>query len=169
MDDKKWTQFVRKIHIKASIEEIYKCWTTSHELEKWFLKKASFKTKDGILREPKEEFQAEDTYTWEWYNWDGEESGEILDVNGKDQIILKFADNTVEILLSKQKDMTLVHLRQYNINTEEKSKMTNYVGCSNGWTFWLTNLKAYLEHNIFLHNKEENTPLPSDGFEYVNI
>jgi len=27
------------------------------------------------------------------------------------------------------------------------------VGCSNGWTFWMANLKAYLEHGITLHAK----------------
>jgi hypothetical protein len=27
------------------------------------------------------------------------------------------------------------------------------VGCSTGWTFWLTNLIAYLEHDITLHAK----------------
>jgi hypothetical protein len=30
------------------------------------------------------------------------------------------------------------------------------VGCSNGWTFWLANLKAYLEHGILLHETEED-------------
>jgi hypothetical protein len=31
--------------------------------------------------------------------------------------------------------------------------MEIFVGCITGWTFWLTNLKAYLEHNITLHAK----------------
>jgi hypothetical protein len=25
------------------------------------------------------------------------------------------------------------------------------VGCATGWTFWLANLKAWLEHGITLH------------------
>jgi len=47
-------------------------------------------------------------------------------------------------------------LTQCDIPTNEKSKMEIYVGCRTGWTFWLTNLIAYFEHNITLYAKGLN-------------
>jgi len=164
-----WTKFVRKIHINASIDKVYKCWATQHKLEKWFLKKAEFTSSDNLPRSSKEFIQAGDTYVWEWYNWEGSEKGDIIEANGKDKIVFAFADNEVEVLLSRQKGRTLIVLTQSNIKTDEKSKMNNFVGCSNGWTFWLANLKAYLEYRIFLHDKIKDPLNPNDGFEYVNM
>jgi len=48
---------------------------------------------------------------------------------------------------------TDVLLIQDDIPTDEKSKIEFFVGCSIGWTFWMINLKAYLEHNVTLHAK----------------
>ena len=164
-----WTKFVRKIHINTSFDKVYKCWATQHKLERWFLKKAEFKSSEGLRRASKEYFQVGDTYTWEWYNWEGIEKGEILEANGKDKIVFSFAENIVEVSLSRDKGMTLITLTQSQIKTDEKSKMSLYVGCSNGWTFWLANLKAYLEYKILLHNRVETPRTPNDGFEFVNI
>ncbi|NOU59458.1 SRPBCC family protein [Marinifilum caeruleilacunae] len=165
-----WTKFVRKIHIKSTIDKVYRCWTTQHKLERWFLKKAEFTTKNDLPRASKEYIQAGDKYSWQWHNWEGVEQGEIIEANGKDRIVFAFADNEVEVILTREKGMTLVSLTQSKIATDEKSKMNNFVGCSNGWTFWMTNLKAYLEHKIILHNKKEDQALhPNDGFQYINV
>ncbi|PXX99203.1 hypothetical protein DF185_15110 [Marinifilum breve] len=165
-----WTKFVRKIHIKSSIDKIYKCWATQHKLERWFLKKAEFKSADNLPRASKEFIQTGDTYSWQWYNWEGIEKGKIIEANGRDKIVFAFADNEVEVLLTREKGMTLVCLTQSKIKTDEPSKMNNFVGCSNGWTFWMTNLKAYLEYKILLHNKSDDQTLnPNDGFEYINV
>jgi len=45
-----------------------------------------------------------------------------------------------------------------------------HYGCSTGWTFWLANLKAWLEHGILLNDR--GTDLledPRAGYEFVNI
>lgn len=58
-------------------------------------------------------------------------------------VSLKESNNSMEKLLA-----------QYEIPTDDKSKMDIFVGCNTGGTCWLTNLKeAYLEHGITLHAK----------------
>ena len=169
MENRDWSQFVRKIYINAPIEKVYKCWATRHKLENWFLRKAEFVNGKDIPRGSKEFVQKGDKYTWEWHNWNGQEKGEILEADGDKRIVFSFADGQVEILLSEGKGMTLVQLTQSDIGLDDKSKMNYYVGCSNGWTFWLTNLKAYLEYNILLNDKEEDPQDPNDGFQFVNM
>ena len=164
-----WSQFTRKIYINAPIDKVYRCWATRHKLEKWFLRKAKFVSTDGNERASKEFIQSGDSYTWEWHNWDGQEKGEILEANGTNRIVFSFADGKVEVDFSRGKGMTLINLTQSDIGLDEKSKMNHYVGCSNGWTFWMANLKAYLEHRVLLHDKEEDPKDPNDGFQYVNM
>lgn len=164
-----WSQFVRKIYINAPIEKVYKCWATTHKLERWFLRRAEFISSEKHVRANKEFIQSGDSYTWRWHNWDGQESGEIIEANGTNKIVFSFADGKVEVELSRGKGMTLVKLTQSGIGNDDKSKMNQYVGCSNGWTFWLTNLKAYLEHRILLHDKQEDPLDPNDGFQFVNM
>ncbi len=85
------------------------------------------------------------------------EKGQILEANGKDLISFTFGSGgIVTVRLKEVKGNTEVELIQSDIPTDEKSKMEIYVGCITGWTFWLTNLKAYVEHNITLHAKGLN-------------
>jgi len=45
-----------------------------------------------------------------------------------------------------------------------------HYGCSNGWTFWLANLKAYLEHGILLNETEIDLRGEElAGYEFVNM
>ena len=64
----------------------------------------------------------------------------------------------------------MVTLKQYDMPTDEKTKLDIYNGCSCGWTFWLANLKAFLEHGILLNEKEfDLTDIPQAGHIYVNM
>jgi hypothetical protein len=64
----------------------------------------------------------------------------------------------------------LLTLRQFEIPTDEENKLNIHHGCSNGWTFWLANLKAYLEHGILLNETEfDLRDIPLSGFEFVNM
>jgi hypothetical protein len=48
--------------------------------------------------------------------------------------------------------------------------MNIHVGCSNGWTFWLANLKAFLEHGILLNETTMDLrEIPLANFQFVNI
>nr|WP_273569083.1 SRPBCC domain-containing protein [Maribacter sp. Hal144] len=140
-------------------------------MESWFLRNAAYTTPDGTQRKAEEHIKAGDTYVWEWYNWNGQEKGEIRKANGKDYLEFSFAEvSKVSVTLENKGDAVLLTLKQFEIPTDEKTKMDVYNGCSCGWTFWLANLKAYLEHGILLNEKEfDLTEIPQAGHVFVNM
>ena len=171
METLNFHSFTKKIYIKAPIEKIYWCWGTPEGICSWFLREAVYTSVDGKIRQGDEAIQPGDQYTWRWYNWDGQEDGDVLIANGKDQLEFTFAGKSkVLVELKSDAGAVLVSLRQYHIPTDEESKLHIHVGCSNGWTFWLANLKAYLEHGVLLHEREiDLRNIPLAAFEFVNM
>lgn len=163
--------FTKKIFIKAPMDQLYRCWATSEGIRSWFLRHAQYTYGKAQIRNPKEPIETGDAYVWEWYNWDGQEKGMILAANGKDTIEFSFAGKSkVRVTLEGKSSAVLVTLRQFGIPTDDESKLNIYYGCSNGWTFWLANLKAYLEHGILLNETEfDLRNIPLAGFEFVNM
>lgn len=162
--------FTKKIFIKTPMEKLYWCWGTSEGIESWFLQKAIYTSANGEKRKPNENIQAGDSYVWKWHNWDGQEEGKVLKANGKDFIEITFTNSKVTVTLEDHGKAVLLVLQQYEIPTDEENKLNIHHGCSNGWTFWLANLKAYLEHGILLNETEfDLRNIPLAGFEFVNM
>ncbi len=171
METLNFHSFTKKIYIKAPLEKLYWCWASSEGLCSWFLREAIFTKNKKGKRPDSEAIQASDDYIWRWHNWDGKEEGTVLEANGKDMLEFTFAGKSkVKVELIPKNDSVLVSLKQYNIPTDEESKLHIHVGCSNGWSFWLTNLKAYLEHGVLLHEREiDLRTVPMAAFEFVNL
>jgi len=171
MTTRGFNSFTKKIYIKSDITKLYWCWATAQGISKWFLRKATYLTPLGDTKPPIEQIAKGDSYIWKWHNWDGQEEGKILAANGKDFLEFTFANNCgVSISMEPQGESVLLTLQQYNIPIDDNSKLNIYFGCSNGWTFWLTNLKAYLEHGITLNETDiDLRKLPLAEFEFVNI
>lgn len=164
--------FTKKIYIKAPVKTLYWCWATEEGITSWFLREAHYVSIEGTNRNATDPIQNGDRYTWKWHNWNGQESGSILQTNGKDFLEFSFANDvcTCSVTLEEVENTTLVTLRQYGMPTDEKTKMELYNGCSCGWTFWLANLKAYLEHGILLNEKDVDlTEIPQAGHIFVNM
>ncbi|MDQ6469210.1 SRPBCC domain-containing protein [Flavobacterium sp. LHD-80] len=157
MENFDWTSFTKKIAIKAKISDIYNAWTIADELEKWFLEKVSFfdANENSI---PKNKNASEGTaYEWLWYLYKDAMNGKITSANGKNQLQFTFEGNClVDIKLSESNGYTIVELHQHNIPTDDFSKQNIRLGCSNGWHFYLTNLKSVYEGGLDLRNKDEN-------------
>lgn len=157
MENFDWTSFTKKIAIKAKLSDIYNAWTIAHELEKWFLEKVSFFDKN---QEPisKDKNAAEGTtYDWLWYLYKDSMKGKIISANGKDELQFTFEGTClVDIKLTEIDGYTIVELRQHNIAADEYSKQYIRLGCSNGWGFYLVNLKSVYEGGLDLRNKDEN-------------
>ena len=49
-----------------------------------------------------------------------------------------------------------MELTQEKIPLDEESKVNYHLGCMEGWTFYLANLKSILEGGIDLRNKNVN-------------
>ena len=170
MSNLTWTQFTKKIFIKSTPEKLYWCWATKKGITSWFLKDAIYLRESQSLND--DDFLKEgDTYTWFWHNWDGQEEGTILEANEKNKFRFSFAGSCeVTVTIEQREDAILLSLTQSNIPLDEKSKLQIFYGCSNGWTFWLANLKAYLEHDILLNEKNiDLRGFDLAGYEFVNM
>ena len=161
MQNFNWTCFTHRIAIKASIHDIYNAWTISNELEKWFLKTASFFDDKQIERDKSSGVERGYTYKWIWYLYKEVETGHVVNVNGKDYISFTFAGEClVEVKLKEDGEYTLVELTQGNIPVDDHSKQSIRLDCSKGWAFYLVNLKSVYEGGLDLRNKDPRlTPM----------
>lgn len=154
MKDFIWTEFTRRIEVKSNLKEIYNAWSTSDEIEKWFLSSAKFLRNDEQIPN-KKNVEVGDAYEWNWYLYDGTEFGKITQANGVDFLQFTFAgDCLVDIKLTMQDDFVIIELTQKNIPTDDQSKQNIRLGCDSGWSFYLVNLKSFYEHGNDLRNKD---------------
>ncbi|MBJ2125565.1 SRPBCC domain-containing protein [Flavobacterium sp. IB48] len=157
MENFDWTSFTKKIAVRAELSDIYNAWTKAEELEKWFLEKVSFFDGNQEPLSKGKNAEKDNMYEWLWYLYDDSMKGKIVSANGKDQLQFTFEGNClVDINLSEKEDYTIVELRHHNIPTDDYSKQYIRLGCSNGWHFYLTNLKSVYEGGLDLRNKDSN-------------
>lgn len=81
-----------------------------------------------------------------------------------------FSDSKVSVRFEKKNNATMVILSQFGIFVDDKNKLQIRYECSSGWTLWLVNLKAFIEHGILLNETEINLQ-ESDlsGYEFANM
>jgi hypothetical protein len=152
-----WTQFTKKIAIKAELSDIYNAWTKASEIEKWFLSNAVYFDNNNSIIDQNESIQNGYNYAWNWYLYPLTEKGKINVANGKDYIQFTFAGAClVDVELSVINDNVIVSLTQKNIPTDDDSKQNIRLGCHEGWSFYLVNLKSVYEGGIDLRNKNES-------------
>lgn len=164
-----WTSFLRKIYIEAPIDKVYHALASTNGIESWMVESASYSGADGQKRDGNALFQTGDTFNWKWYNYPNQHLGKILAANGKDLVEFSFDPaGFVNISLEPALEGTMLTLKQQEIPTDDASKMNFYHGCSLGWTFWMTNLKAWLEHGITLHEKRGYVYPHDEGGILVN-
>ncbi len=154
----KWSSFALRIPIKSEPQRIYDAWATQAGLESWFLRKAEFTKPDGAIRDRNSRVQNGDTYQWLWFGYTDDivERREILEANDHNLLRFIFSGGcTVTVIVKRELGETLVELKQENIPLDEDPKMNLCLGCSNGWTFYMANLKSIMEGGIDLRNKNE--------------
>ena len=159
MTEYNWSLFITRIPIKASTQELYDAWSTRKGIEHWFLRKAEYKSADGVLSGEDEHVQRGDTYAWKWYGWpeDIEEHGKILACNGRDYFQFKFGEAGIcTVTIKEEHGYTIVELVQSDIPTDEHGMQYYHLGCKTGWTFHLTNMKSIFEGGLDLRNKDES-------------
>lgn len=159
MKDFNWTAFTKKIAIKAPLSVIYNAFTIGREIETWFLEKAEFYTGDRVLYDAGTPVQAGVVYRWFWYLEDVPMTGVIKEANGKDYIQFTFeGECLVDIKLTEEQGYTIVELKHHNIPQDDQAKQFIRLGCSNGWHFYLINLKSVKEGGLDLRNKDRHLP-----------
>jgi uncharacterized protein YndB with AHSA1/START domain len=158
----KWSSFTKSITVKTTMEKLYHAFATRAGMERWFLRSCDYKNENGHSLAREEFAQAGDHYCWLWFGYDDDiaEKGKILQANGTDFLEFTFHANgkndmNVSVSFTDEEAECRVNLQQYNIPTDEDSKACYFVGCGEGWTFYLANLKSVLEGGLDLRNKNE--------------
>lgn len=151
-----WTRFTKRIPIKADTQKIYDSWASQAGLEKWFLRKAEFKSNGKDVKPKDSPIQKGDTFEWFWYGYPNSvaERNSIIEANGKDFLQFRFSGEClVSVYIKQEEGESVVELTQENIPLDENPVTNMYIGCGVGWTFYLANLKSILEGGIDLRNK----------------
>lgn len=161
-----WSTFTLRISIDSSLQKVYSAWSMQSQLETWFLKSAAFVDSEGNSLGRDHAISKGCKSGWQWHNYNGHSEIIILDANDKDFIDFIFGTaGNVKVSMKQNGQSVEVTLTQYDIPTDEQSKRNYHLGCSNGWTFWLANLKSWLEHGILLNVKGLD---PKDSSYLVN-
>jgi uncharacterized protein YndB with AHSA1/START domain len=149
-----WTQFVLRIAIRATPAQVFKAWTHDKTVSKWFTEKT--------MIEPRRNGRI----CFEWLDGDKLEA-QVISITKNQSFTFPFGRRGERVTVKFKKDGKgcVCELRQYNMTTSEKSKWEMHRGCMQGWTFFLTNLKAYLEHGIDLR---DHNPKQSYRQDFVN-
>lgn len=153
-----WTSFKRRIFINQSVERVFGAWATAALIETWFLKSCSFSDHKGNSKSNNARIETGDTYEWVWHGWpEHKQNGEITKVIDNEEIGLTFGEaGDVTLKFHDTGSETELKLEQGNIPDNEFAKYNYFYGCTMGWSFWMVNLKAYLEHGIVLDERSGN-------------
>ena len=158
-----WTQFRKQTFIHASPEAVFNAWTKPGEIIKWFVAQADYTTQAGNLRAEDEIVQAGDCYYWRWHQ-KLDIRGEILKVEAGRLFQFTFGEKEegsdekiiVTVKISQiEPGTTLLELDQENMADTLKAHSSWHLSCNLGWSFFMTNLKALLEHNVDLREHSE--------------
>ncbi len=154
-----WTSFKKRIDIKAPVADVYRMWVTSTGMEQWFLQQCIYRHPDGATLAVDDATSKGDSFDWIWYAWpDDVLKGTIFEANAYDSLSFTFghegaSDMICTVKIYAEQGATICEVVQDNIPIDDKSKSGYHLGCSMGWTFYLTNLKSILEGGIDLRNK----------------
>ena len=149
-----WTQFVLRVNIDAKPERVYKAWTDDKIVSKWFTEKTVIEPRKG------------GRLYFEWLAGDKLETKVKQAIKNK-KFVFPFGKDGLEVSVTIKKDGkgSVCELKQYNMKTDPASKWSIHKGCVQGWTFFLANLKAYLEHGIDLRSHDVKRSYKED---YIN-
>jgi uncharacterized protein YndB with AHSA1/START domain len=142
-----WSQFTQRIEIKAPPSKVFKSWTDAAEIVRWFTVKAVIEPRKG------------GRLYFEWLAGDKLDT-RIVRIRKPSLLVFPFGGGKEEVSVKIRKSgrVSLVELHQYGMKTTPTQKVSMHLGCQVGWTFFLANLKAWLEHGIDLrsHNPKKS-------------
>ena len=149
-----WTQFTLKIEIAVPPQKVFAAWTQKRLVTRWFSVEASIEPKKG------------GRLFFAWLGGDKMEA-KVLGIRKPSLFHFPFGrkGEQVAVKIAKIRGGSLVTLHQFGMKTGARDKVNMHMGCKEGWTFFLTNLKSFLEHGIDLRSHD---PGKSYRQSYIN-
>jgi len=156
-----WTVFKKQIFIDAEAEQVFRAWAVPEGIVQWFIATADYTKLDGILRPYSDTVKAGDRYHWRWHQ-DLETTGTVLEVVENEKFRFTFGDKekgsdekvVVTVTVKPENGTTLLELVQENMPNTPEAQVNWHMGCNLGWSFFMTNLKALLEHGVDLRESD---------------
>jgi uncharacterized protein YndB with AHSA1/START domain len=156
-----WSYFKRKIYIKAPLSQVFNSWAIPSKIITWFIRKANYVSSTGEIRDQNDIMQAGDTYTWYWHQ-DLTTKGEVISVILNKEIKFTFGNKEprssekvmVTIILDENENETSFTLTQENMGDKPLNRALYHLSCNMGWSFFMTNMKALLEHGVDLREHD---------------
>jgi uncharacterized protein YndB with AHSA1/START domain len=145
--------FCLRVFVDRPAEEVFAAWLSSAALERWFLTKASYADEAGRTLEPAAEAREGCRYRWEWAEGTVEE-GEVTQLEPGLLAFTFGEDVGVVVRVGEHQGRTIVELTQSHSMDDENRRASTYVDCTQGWTFFLTNLKSVLEGGSDLRERQ---------------
>ena len=156
-----WASFKRQVFVKAEVSEVFQAWAVPEKIVQWFIAEADYTMPDGTLRPASEIVRAGDQYRWRWHQ-DLESRGQVLEVVDNEKMSFTFGSKepesdekiVVTITCKALEDTTLLELTQENMAVTPEAQVGWHMQCNLGWSFFMTNLKAWLEHSVDLRETD---------------
>jgi uncharacterized protein YndB with AHSA1/START domain len=138
-----WTRFSLKIELAVPPERVFRAWTNASELSAWFAVTCEIEPRSG------------GRLFFEWLGGDRLET-RIIAVKKNRELCFPFGPKgeQVRVHITKSRQGALCTLEQSGMLTSPGQKIEMHMGCKTGWVFFLTNLKAYLEHGVDLRSHD---------------
>jgi len=151
-----WTIFRAWLVIDAKPERVFKAWASSGGMESFFVDAMQMHSPKGGLRAPGEIVQENDCYVWRWDSGRIVQ-GQVLKVRPGKEIAYTFGECKFRIHAHSYEGKTLLELVQYDMADTEENHMHLHTNCRTAWAYFMTNLKAQLEHGIDVRDKARKT------------
>jgi uncharacterized protein YndB with AHSA1/START domain len=150
-----WSKFDIYFFLSAPPKTVFDSWATPRGLESFFVKRCTASA-EGKDRRADESFLENDYYNWDWF-FDYSSSGRILNIHDGKSLSFTFGKCVVTVEFRPHDDGTLLHLCQSGMSPTEEDKTRIHLDCRGGWIYFLTNLKALLEHQVDVRDKRPDT------------
>jgi len=149
--------FTKRIRVKAPADVIMNYWLRSGLTEMWFVPTCRYTGPEGE-RAPNELAVVGDKYHWEWVEGTVDRS-HFREIDFPHRFVAGWCDDAleIEVTIEAEGEGSVVSLTQQNTQEDESERMKCYFDCSEGWAFYLVNLKSMLEGGIDL--RETNPDL----------
>ncbi len=131
----------QSVFIRAPREKVYDAFATAEELDGWFTRGSRVDARPG------------GAMVLKWVDWGAEQSvnaevpGRVIEAKRPERFVYEWgepgSESTVEIILEKRDDGTLVRLRESGFR-----KIENLIDNAGGWGEALTLAKFWVEHGI---------------------
>lgn len=151
-----WSRFTLHVHLDCEVERALRFWRTSEGMEAFFVEMMRIVGPEGEQRAADTEALPGDLFIWRWHNG-RTVAGTYREPSEHGDVCFTFGDSTVAVAAQPDRGGTLLRLTQFDIPDDDQARMHIHANCRGGWVYFLTNLKALIEHGIDIRDNSRET------------